>query len=336
MMKSMQSLAGILAAGLLAAAVWPAYAQSVQVDAAGANRGTLSTGALLFGSTEPANPVSCPIAILNHTRAPCPPVATLEGIISPRTAGPQIAGQLPKVPLNQYGLDLYTAGAPRLSVTHAGRIGIGTQNPTYSVQVQGSGDVQLALVSADIGGKTWTVQSSGTIDKTKVGTFQIIDRDQNVQRLGIDSQGMVTVKSLQITGGSDLAEPFQTARRLAPGSVVVIDPAEPGRLVPSTRAYDRRVAGVVSGAGGVHPGVLLEQLDPGQDRQQVALGGRVYALADSSDGPIRPGDLLTTSAIAAHAMKAADLRKAQGAIIGKAMSGLDKGEGLVLVLVALQ
>jgi len=35
-------------------------------------------------------------------------------------------------------------------------------------------------------------------------------------------------------------------------------------------------------------------------------------------------------------MKVLDYAKAQGAILGKAMSGLDAGTGLVLVLVTLQ
>jgi hypothetical protein len=174
------------------------------------------------------------------------------------------------------------------------------------------------------------------VDPTKAGTFQIIDRDQNIERLGIDAQGLVSVKALQITGGADLAEPFKTAGGLAPGSLVVIDDAQPGRLIPSTHAYDRRVAGVVSGAGDIHPGVSLEQLGAGDGRQQVALTGRVYALADASNGPIRPGDLLTTSGQPFHARRATDMRKAQGAIIGKAMSALDQGSGLVLVLVSLQ
>jgi hypothetical protein len=312
------------------------FAQSVPVDQAGANRGNLTTGALLFGGQEPANPILCLAETHLGSNAPCPNVNTMEGIVSARMAGPQIAGRPLEHPPNQFGLDLYTDNFPRLSITHAGRIGIGTQTPTYNVQIQQSGDVQLALISTDSGGKTWALQSSGKNDQPKVGTFQIVDRDQNIQRLGIDSQGLVSVKALQITGGADLAEPFKTTGGLAPGSLVVIDANQPGRLLPSTHAYDRRVAGVVSGANDIHPGVSLEQLDSGDGKQQVALSGRVYALADASNGPIRPGDFLTTSRTAAHAMKAANLKKAQGAIIGKAMSGLEKGEGLVLVLVSLQ
>jgi len=68
----------------------------------------------------------------------------------------------------------------------------------------------------------------------------------------------------------------------------------------------------------------------------VALTGRVYALADASSGAIEPGDLLTTSDLPGHAMKVADPARAQGAIIGKAMSSLKGGKGLVLVLVSLQ
>jgi hypothetical protein len=58
--------------------------------------------------------------------------------------------------------------------------------------------------------------------------------------------------------------------------------------------------------------------------------------ADASQGAIKPGDLLTTSAIPGHAMKVTDHLRAQGAILGKAMSALKQGQGLVLVLVTLQ
>ena len=70
--------------------------------------------------------------------------------------------------------------------------------------------------------------------------------------------------------------------------------------------------------------------------QNVALSGRVYMLADASNGPIQPGDLLTTAATPGHAMKVTDHEKAQGAILGKAMSSLNEGRGMVLVLVSLQ
>jgi hypothetical protein len=62
----------------------------------------------------------------------------------------------------------------------------------------------------------------------------------------------------------------------------------------------------------------------------------VYVKAETSAGSIHPGDMLTTSDTPGHAMKAADREQAQGAILGKAMTSLESGEGLVLVLVTLQ
>jgi hypothetical protein len=68
----------------------------------------------------------------------------------------------------------------------------------------------------------------------------------------------------------------------------------------------------------------------------VALSGRVYVQADASNGAIEPGDLLTTSSLPGRAMKVTDHAKSQGAILGKAMTALDHGQGMVLVLVTLQ
>jgi hypothetical protein len=93
----------------------------------------------------------------------------------------------------------------------------------------------------------------------------------------------------------------------------------------------------VSGAGGVEPGLVME--DEGSAAQgdfPVALSGRVYCWVDASYGAIQPGDLLTTSPTPGHAMLASDLDRAGGAILGKAMSTLLEGTGLVLVLVTLQ
>jgi hypothetical protein len=158
----------------------------------------------------------------------------------------------------------------------------------------------------------------------------------------VGSGKRVVTPVLEITGGADLSENFDIRgfgkiSDPSPGMVVSIDPREPGKLVVSDSAYDRKVAGIISGAGGVKPGMIMGQEGTqAHGSSPVALSGRVYCWADASKGGIEPGDLLTSSDVPGHAMKVSDYGQAQGAVIGKAMTGLEAGRGLVLVLVTLQ
>jgi hypothetical protein len=157
--------------------------------------------------------------------------------------------------------------------------------------------------------------------------------------LTLNTDGTAECSVLRITGGSDLAESFDIddASGVEPGTVVSIHPARPGRLRVADRAYDRCVAGIVSGAGDVRPGMTMGQSGTlANGRHPVALSGRVYCRAVAVNGAIVPGDLLSTSDTPGCAMKVTDPARAQGAILGKAMSGLPEGSGLILVLVTLQ
>lgn len=147
-----------------------------------------------------------------------------------------------------------------------------------------------------------------------------------------------SVATLTIRGGADLAEPFPMSAQSAmqPGCVVVIDDQHPGQLKLSDQPYDTRVAGVVSGANGIHPGIQMQQQGLLEGGKNVALTGRVYVRVDASYGAVHPGDFLTTSATPGCAMRVTDHARAQGAILGKAMTALDQGTGMVLVLVTLQ
>ena len=141
---------------------------------------------------------------------------------------------------------------------------------------------------------------------------------------------------LELGEGLDYAEGFDVADQgnIAPGTVLIIDPDNPGKLAVSIQPYDSKVAGIVAGAKGLGSGVRLgsEQYD-----HNVALAGRVYCNVDAFDSNIEPGDLLTTSDLPGYAMKATDYLRAQGAILGKAMERLEKGQkGQILVLVTLQ
>ncbi len=153
--------------------------------------------------------------------------------------------------------------------------------------------------------------------------------------------GKITTGVLQITGGGDLSEQFDISAdngNVEPGMVVCIDPQRPGELTVSSQAYDRTVAGIVSGAGGVKPGMLMGQAGTIADgKYPVALAGRVWVYCDASQRAVELGDLLTTADRPGYAMVASDHSRASGATLGKAMTRLAKGEtGLVLVLVNLQ
>jgi hypothetical protein len=150
------------------------------------------------------------------------------------------------------------------------------------------------------------------------------------------ADGTARVGVLEITG-ADLAEKFPVSETPEPGMVMAIDPDNPGKLRISRGAYDRRVAGVVSGANDFAVGAVLGNLPGHEDAPAIALSGRVWVKCDAGSAAIELGDLLTTSESPGHAMTASDRERSHGAVLGKAMTSLKLGErGLVLVLVNLQ
>lgn len=228
-----------------------------------------------------------------------------------------------------------------------GRVGIGTNLPLAMLHVADAGSLaepQLQLTETATGGNYarlrmsqannpyWDIAVGG-------GAANVMNfyNSSNNNVMVLSQAGDLTVRTITILGGADLAEPFEmSADEIPSGSVVVIDENHPGHLKLSENAYDTRVAGVVSGAQGISPGVRMKQKDILENGQNVALSGRVYVQAEALHGAIRPGDLLTTSTLPGRAMKVTDHARGQGAILGKAMTALASGEGTVLVLVTLQ
>jgi hypothetical protein len=149
-------------------------------------------------------------------------------------------------------------------------------------------------------------------------------------------EGIVMVTGDIQLQNADCAEEFDssTADGIEPGTVMVID--SDSTLSQSKEAYDKRVAGVVSGADNLKPGLILGKQFGKNDRLPIALIGRVYCKVDADYGSVKIGDLLTTSNTPGHAMNALDPARAFGAVIGKAMRPLEFGRGLIPILVALQ
>ena len=220
----------------------------------------------------------------------------------------------------------------RLVLNGSGNLGIGNTSPTSKLDVAGDVKGTRLVLRADP-----SAPGNATIlcDDPNVANFVPFNTASG-RPLNLIARD-ATVRQLTITGGADIAEPFKMSSAQIPaGSVVVIDEQKPGHLKLSTEAYDTRVAGVVSGANGIRPGLTLHQEGLVDGDQNVALSGRVYVKADAAFGAIRPGDLLTTCDTPGHAMRVSNHARAQGAILGKAMTALPSGQGEVLVLVTLQ
>ncbi len=257
-------------------------------------------------------------------------------------------------------LSIVNGGFERMTISPGGNIGVGTTAPTHRLHV--SGNAPSAMIESEGTGAAF-LRFNRTGDPTnayialgsnnnlffKNGGFDRMviteDGDVGIGTLSpghrLDVAGRTRTHVLEITGGSDLSESFDVrspeGQAVEPGMVVCIDPENAGKLVVSRSAYDATVAGIISGAGGVNTGMVMGQTDTiASGAHPVALTGRVWTRCDTANGPIKPGDLLTTAEEPGCAMRAADPVRAQGAIIGKAMTALDSGEGLVLVLVSLQ
>ncbi|MFF4355167.1 hypothetical protein [Streptomyces sp. NPDC001530] len=140
------------------------------------------------------------------------------------------------------------------------------------------------------------------------------------------------VRAVRFTpSGGDYAETFASKDNFEPGTVLVI--GDDGLLSPCNTQYDSRATGVVSGAGGLNPGTVMESNPESAHHVTLALAGQVYVKADPQYGPISAGDLLTTSPTEGCAMRVSDRGSAIGAILGKAMASLQGEPGLLRMLV---
>ncbi len=146
---------------------------------------------------------------------------------------------------------------------------------------------------------------------------------------------LVTGDMVLLNSSGDVAEDFDVEAEplnAEPGTVLIIN--ENGNLCASDAPYDTRVAGVVAGAGNLKPAVVLQRVPSQTPRSPIALVGKAFCKTDATFGRVIAGDLLTSSPTPGHAMKAADRSRAFGAIIGKALAGLDAGVGLIPILVS--
>jgi hypothetical protein len=197
-----------------------------------------------------------------------------------------------------------------------------------------------------------STKDHGVVGQSKdgAGIFGISDNSNGIEGrsgsgIGVHGKGGRLAGffegDVEVTGdirlaNADCAEDFDVAGavKIEPGTVMVL--GNEGTLFESQQAYDKRVAGVISGAGDYKPGIILDKRQTEGNRQPIALMGKVFCKVDAQFGAIEVGDLLTTSPTPGHAMKTNDPLKAFGAVIGKALRPLKEGQGLIPILIALQ
>jgi hypothetical protein len=152
-----------------------------------------------------------------------------------------------------------------------------------------------------------------------------------IRRFRVTGGGDVYASGAFHPNGADFAEMLPAQDALEAGDVLVIN--EDGKLAKSALPNQPNVAGVHA----TQPG-LIGGAEDGADltgKVPLAVVGVVPVKVTAENGPIKPGDKLTTSSTAGHAMKA-DKHPEVGTVIGKALTALEGKQGVIQMLVVLQ
>ncbi len=274
------------------------------------------------------------------------------GVFGEAIDGPGVSG----VSQGSVGVDAKSnTGPAALRAVHAGVGGPGVFGQSKAVGVWGK-SVGDGLGSSGVFGEAidgpgvsgHSISSVGMDAKSDKGPAALRAAHGSNGLAGLFIGGVQVTRNLQVDGdidvkgdirlaNADCAEDFDVAAwtDADPGTVMVLN--TDGLLEASGIAYDKRVVGVVSGAGHYQPGIVLDRRDDTKAlRRPIALLGKVFCKVDARYDAVAVGDLLTTSTTPGHAMKVDDPANAFGAVVGKALRPLRQGRGLIPILIALQ
>lgn len=180
---------------------------------------------------------------------------------------------------------------------YAGKVGVGTLNPSETLEVSGN------------------LKVSGTGNITAIGTI---------------TGGNIQAKY------QDVAEWVPSSEQLTTATVVVLDATRSNQVVRSTESYDTRVAGVISEQPGLTLGeggtgkVLVATT--GRVIVKVDATNSPIHIGDLLVTSDIPGVAMKSEPITIGNRK----MHMPGTLIGKALEPLEKGSGRILVLLSLQ
>ncbi|PAV12974.1 hypothetical protein ASJ81_04410 [Methanosarcina spelaei] len=229
-----------------------------------------------------------------------------------------------------------------------GNVGIGTTNPSARLDIQGDirindKDIWLRGGIDNNHGIGWYGYGKPFAENTSIdgpvvfgysgGALGTIKNGQNIA-LRWDVDGNICARGTFKSKCKDLAENYPSDVNLESGDVICLA-QDKDSVVKSEKPNDPLVLGVVS----TKPGFLLS--DGGDAKEAnlfpVALCGRVPCKVVDENGPIKRGDLLTSSSTPGHAMKASPIKDGEffspGTIIGKAIGTLESGRGVIDIFV---
>ena len=241
---------------------------------------------------------------------------------------------------NDTGGVLWVTSADGTLVAH---LGVDSDGGAFWVSNNAGDSVTFVGADSDGEGVFWVSSAAGesraTLGVDADGGFLRVDdnADETVVLIAADSGGGAGFISVSGERVHDVAEVFDLETRdgVVPGSVMSVDALGSGALMPAAAPYDRKVVGVISGAGGFQHAMLIGSREDGSHDLPVALSGQVHVRVSAENGPISPGDFLVSSSSPGVAMAARDLERSIGAVVGKALQGFagDEPEGLIRMLV---
>jgi hypothetical protein len=185
----------------------------------------------------------------------------------------------------------------------------------YASNIQG-GSISLAP----------TVDSENTLSVVSSTGANVLQVSTSTQKVCIDTttcshtfgvNGTIGASGA-ITGSStpDIAETIPAAADVTAADVVSVDPNSTERAIKSQKSYDSTVLGVVSdGTSTFMINARAHDENAPLNGVPLVLAGRVPVKVSTENGPVLPGDYLTSSSTPGVAMKATHF----GPTIGKAL-----------------
>jgi hypothetical protein len=276
-------------------------------------------------------------------------------------------------------LDIQSAGAPLfinntdqstfINPIGDGAVGIGTTSPLSKLHVIGTNFANAISAESPVGFSAiraigqgeQTVglfagsrHETGIVAESDNGTFILTGQDGSNRRFAVVRATGAVLADGPHTGPADYAEMLPAsgvASDFEPGDVLII--GEDGKMTKAASPYAPNLAGVYSSAPGFvadmriteHGIGVYDESEADKEKElwlPVTLMGVVPVKVIAEDGPVRPGDLLTTSATLGHAMHAVPVMVNNiaiypaGTILGKALEPLESGSGRIRVLVTLR